>query len=99
MKTVDYYAKAVEVVSDVTGIEKDDIVSKKRQKPLVDARCIIVMLMTKAGYYPNQISEVMGISVRWVQKISETFRDRLRFRTGETFETNFEEASNKMRTH
>lgn len=97
MKTIEYFAKAVEAVSDVTGIDKDDIISKRRQKPLVDARCIIVMLMIRAGYYPNQIAEVMKISERWVQKIAETFRDRLRFHNGESFESNFEEASNKMR--
>lgn len=69
MKIQDYYQQTVEVVSELTGVDVSDINSKRRNQPLVVARYLVMMLMHTSGYCPAQIAEVMGISVRWVQKI------------------------------
>lgn len=99
MGVKEYYRKAVEVVCDLTGVTENDIVGKKRQRELVDARCLVVMLLKDAGYYPTQIAPVMGISVRWVQKISAGFADRMRYSSDPMLRRNWEASAKALRTN
>lgn len=93
----EYYRKVVEVVSDLTGVEERCIAGKKRQRELVDARCLVVMLLKDAGYYPTQIAPVMGISVRWVQKIAATFADRMKYSSDPMLRRNWEASAKMLR--
>lgn len=93
----EYYKRTVEVVGDLTGLTEDEIVGKRRMRELVDARCLVVRLMRDAGYYPSQIARVMGISTRWVQKVIETFDDRVRFSADSMLRCNLEEATKVLR--
>ena len=94
----EYYGKAVEVVSDLTGLTVAEIVGKRRMRELVDARGLLVRLMRDAGYYPTQIAPIMKVSVRWVQKIIESFDDRAKYSTDPMLRINWEEAKNKLRS-
>lgn len=93
----EYYKRTVEVVGDLTGLTEKEIVGKRRMRELVDARCLVVRLMRDAGYYPSQIARVMGISTRWVQKVIETFDDRVRFSADPMLRCNLEEATKILR--
>lgn len=93
----EYYKRTVEVVGDLTGLTEEEIVGKRRMRELVDARCLVVRLMRDAGYYPSQIARVMGISTRWVQKVIETFDDRVRFSADPMLRCNLEEATKVLR--
>ena len=97
MGVTEYYRKTVEVVCDLTGVEEKDIAGKRRQRELVDARCLVVRLLRMAGYYPTQIAPVMGVSVRWVQKILASFDDRVRFSSDPMLRINLEEAQKNLR--
>ena len=93
----EYYRRTVEVVCDLTGLTEGEIVGKSRMREYVDARCLVVRLLHDAGYYPSQIARVMSISTRWVQKIVETFDDRMRFAADVMLRCNFEEATKILR--
>lgn len=89
----EYYKKTVEVVSSLTGLTEGEIIGKRRMRELVDARCLIVMLMRDAGYYPTQIAPIMNVSVRWVQKIVQSFDDRVRYSPDPMLRINWEQAA------
>lgn len=93
----EYYRRTVEVVSGLTGVTEGEIVGKRRMRELVDARCLVVKLLRDAGYYPTQIAPVMGMSVRWVQKIVECFDGRVRFASDAMLRINWEEARKILR--
>jgi hypothetical protein len=97
MGIIEYYKKTVEVVCDLTGVSEKDIAGKRRQRELVDARCLVVMLLKEAGYYPTQIAPVMGMSVRWVQKISATFADRMNYSSDPMLRRNWEVSTKALR--
>lgn len=93
----EYYKKTVEVVSILTGLTEGEIVGKRRMRELVDARCLVVMLMRDAGYYPTQIAPIMKVSVRWIQKIVENFDDRARYSPDPMLRINWEQAAKMLR--
>ncbi len=93
----EYYRRVVEVVCDLTELTEAEIVGKCRMREYVDARCLVMRLLHDAGYYPSQIARVMNISTRWVQKIIETFDDRLRFSADPMLRCNLEEATKILR--
>ena len=93
----EYFRRTVEVVCDLTGLTESEIVGKRRMREYVDARCLVVRLLHDAGYYPSQVARVMGISTRWVQKIIETFDDRMRFSADPMLRCNLEAAAKALR--
>lgn len=93
----EYYRRTVEVVCDLTGLTEGEIVGKRRMREYVDARCLVVRLLHDAGYYPSQIARVMNISTRWVQKVVETFDDRMRFAADPMLRCNLEAAAKALR--
>ena len=97
MGVSEYYRRTVEVVCDLTGLTEEEIAGKCRMREYVDARCLVVRLLRDAGYYPSQIARVMNISTRWVQKIIETFDDRVRFSADPMLRCNLEEATKALR--
>lgn len=98
MNTSDYAGKVAKVVSDLTGIGEAEIMGKGRAAEVVDARWMVVKLVREAGYYPSQIAQVMGMTVRQVQAIITSFDMRLRF-SDSLVRINYESAANHLRSN
>lgn len=64
------------VVSLVTGIPESHIFTHRRGQEYYDARWIAVQLLSELGYYPGQIVNLVGGSVRNVNKILSAVKER-----------------------
>ena len=95
----DYYRRVLEVVEALTGVTKEQIEGKCRVRDLVDARCMVIQLMRTAGYYPRQISQTLGVSVRWVQKVHSEFDYRVRSSVDPMLRINWEQAAKILRSN
>ena len=73
-----FYEKLSEI-SQVSGIDKDSILSKKREIDIVDARHILIKVMANYGMSKLGISRMMGLSVRNVQYIITNFDSRIEY--------------------
>ena len=98
MKAADYVSKVVEVVSDLTGIDKDEILGRGKAAEVVDARWMVVKLVREAGYYPAQIAKVMGMSVRHIQAVLAEFGTRMHY-FDSFMRSNYEEAAKLLRSN
>ena len=95
----EYYTRTVEVVEDLTGVSRDEICSKCRLREVVDARWLVVWLMSEAGYYPRQIAGQLGITTRMAQKILQEFLDRVRYSPDIMLRNNLESAEKRLRNN
>lgn len=60
-----------------TEISASVIISKSKKEEVVDARHIVVRMLSDFSLYPSQIAELMGISYRCVIKILNEFPERV----------------------
>ena len=74
------FARTLEVVSEVTEVPPETIVSKDKHEETVDARYMLVYLLYKHGLYPSAIARYTGLSVRTVNTITSAFTQRLESR-------------------
>lgn len=51
--------QSLDVVSDVTGVSGDMILSSCKNMEVVDARFLLIRMLTKIGFYPRQIAEFL----------------------------------------
>lgn len=56
MCKTEIFADLLNMVSRVTEVSADDILSDCRMEEIVDARCILVFLLNEMGFYPGQIA-------------------------------------------
>lgn len=54
------YNRALEIVSRISEISIDDILSPTKRMEVVDARGLLIKALTELGYYPNQIAYKMN---------------------------------------
>lgn len=66
------------VVENVTEINKDVILSNDKTTEVVDARYLLVYLLSKEGFYPSSISLMIHKSKRAVNYILSNFSYRLK---------------------
>ena len=64
MKTADYVSKVVEVVSDLTGIDKGEILGRGKAAEVVDARWMVVKLAREAVRDLSEITSICRIYCR-----------------------------------
>ena len=76
MDSLSDYKAVLAAVSRATGIPEALIFSKRRGQVYYDARWIAVQLLDDLGYYPNQIAETTGMTVRNVNHILSAIRIR-----------------------
>lgn len=74
-----YYATVMSVVTDLTDLTENEILTGRRTMEVVDARWLCVRLMRDIGLYPFQIAGFMAMNVRTVQYILINFDDRMKF--------------------
>lgn len=81
MNKKEIFATIVCIVSDVTDISPEEILSSSHREDIVDARHLLVhFLHTYGGLYIAQIAPMTGFSTRHVAFILSSFDTRLRSR-------------------
>jgi len=73
-----YFTHLLDLISEITEIDKDIILSSCRKVEVVDARSLLVYILISEGFYPNNIAQIMGITRAGVCYLHSTFNDRLR---------------------
>lgn len=71
------FNEVLKIVSEVTEISEEVILSKAREAEVVDARAILAEVLRQKGFYPNTIAELMHTSSRNVVMIHNNYADRL----------------------
>lgn len=80
MNKSDIFARILSAVSTATDVPPGTILSTNLCEDTVDARYILVHLLSREGFYPAQISSLMGYTRRGVNKLLSGFDTRLQGR-------------------
>lgn len=68
MKKSELFALILSIVSDVTEISENDILSKSFKEDIVEARMLLIHFCYKEGLLPAKIAELSGFSHRCINK-------------------------------
>ena len=60
----DYLEKIISIVSDLTEIEKEDLLSRSRRNDVMEARYLLVYLLKIQGVRPYKIASLLGVPLR-----------------------------------
>lgn len=88
------YKEVLRLVSEVTEISAERIVSHSRLAEVVEARQMVVWFCFKAGMYPRTIAEQLGISRQAVCQKIQTIADR---RQNKAFEFVFQRVASRVK--
>lgn len=77
MKKSEIFAGILADVSKETEIDSDRILSPERTEEVVDARYLIISMLSHNGFYPRMIAERIGMSQCAVRKAMARFDERL----------------------
>ena len=80
MYKMQIFQETLSAVVDITDVEQAQILSGCKQEEVVDARSLLVKLMSDKGLYPMQISKTTGINCRSVTKFLVGFKARINSR-------------------
>lgn len=69
----------ISIVSDVTEISSQEILSKSRQADIVDARCLCIKILHTMGYLPSRISKYFGLTEVAIRRSLNLFDDRVHY--------------------
>lgn len=68
MRKSELFALILSIVSDITEISKEDIMSKSHKEDVVEARLLVIYFCRKEGLLPSRIAQLMGMSHRNVNR-------------------------------
>lgn len=77
MERLEYFAKVMKVVTELTEVTDQDILGKSRVREVVDARWMVIYLMYKKGYYADDITKLIQHPERTVNHAIQMFPDRM----------------------
>ena len=77
MKKSEIFAGILADVSKETEIDSDRILSPERTEEVVDARYLVISMLSHNGFYPRMIAERIGMSQCAVRKAMARFDERL----------------------
>lgn len=78
MCKTEIFADVINIVSRETEIPVDRILSDHKDMETVDARYLLVRLLTERGLYPSQIADMMRKTRRAINYMITNFNSRLR---------------------
>lgn len=76
MYKLEILKNTLSAIVEETEIKRDLILSGNKQEEVVDARYLLVEIMSEQGLYPTQISHLTGIGVRSVNNFLQGFSTR-----------------------
>lgn len=94
MYKMQIFQETLSAVVDITDVEQEYILSGCKQEEVVDARALLIKLMSDKGLYPVQISKVTGIHNRSVTKFLLGFKARINARM--IMRINYEKLRNQL---
>ena len=77
MYKMQVYLDTLQAVAEETEVEMEKILSGCKEEEVIDARAILIRLLSEQGLYPIQISRFTGICVRSVNRFLLDFQDRI----------------------
>ena len=77
MYKMQVYLDTLSAVAEETEVEMEKILSGCKEEEVIDARSILIRLLSEQGLYPIQISRFTGICVRSVNRFLLDFQDRI----------------------
>ena len=77
MYKMQVYLDTLSAVAEETEVEMEKILSGCKEEEVIDARAILIRLLSEQGLYPIQISRFTGICVRSVNRFLLDFQDRI----------------------
>lgn len=84
----------IEAVSAETDVPVEDILSKRKESEVVDARHICVELLRREGLYVSRIAKLLRMTPRNVQYVISHFDDRVKF--NRIMRNNYERARKRL---
>jgi hypothetical protein len=73
----DFFNKVLNIVASLTELSADQILNGKKTDEVVDARWIIVRLLSEHGCHTSRIAMLLHMTQRNVTYILTVFQDRL----------------------
>ena len=73
----DFFAKVLNIVASLTDLTAEQILNGRKTDEVVDARWVIVRLLSEQGYHTSKIAMLMHMTQRNVTYILTVFQDRL----------------------
>ena len=81
-------------VVEAMEVEQNQILSGCKQEEVVDARSLLIKLMSDKGLYPVQISKITGLNSRSVNQFLLGFNERINSR--KILRINYERLKNNL---
>lgn len=94
MYKMQIFQETLSAVVETTEIEQGQILSGCKQEEVVDARSLLIKLMSEKGLYPVQISKITGLNSRSVTQFLLGFKSRINSR--KILRMNYECLRNKL---
>ena len=73
----DYFDRLVSIVAKLSDLSAEDILHGRKTDEVVDARWIIVRMLSEHGYHTSKIAMLLHMTQRNVTYILTVFQDRL----------------------
>lgn len=94
MYKIQIFQETLSAVVDAMEVDQDKILSGCKQEEVVDARSLLVKLMSDRGLYPIQISKITGLNSRSVTQFLLGFKERVNSR--KILRINYERLRNQL---
>ena len=79
MKRIEYFRKVMNVVTELTEVEEQDILGKSKKADAVDARWLVVRLMKDYGFSTQQMIPLLCHPERTINHILSEFDERVKY--------------------
>ena len=76
MNKLEYFGKVIKVVTELMDVTDQDILGKSRAYDVVDARWMVIFLLSEKGYKSKQIASLMLRPVRSINHAISLFPER-----------------------
>lgn len=94
MYKMQIFQETLSAVVEAMEVEQEQILSGCKQEEVVDARSLLIKLMSDKGLYPVQISHLTGLNNRSVTQFLLGFRERINSR--KILRINYETLKNQL---
>lgn len=94
MKRMKIFSTCLDIVAEEMDITRDQIISDCKNEDVVDARHLLVKLLTDCGLYPSVISQLIGCTSRNINVILSGFK--LRCDRRKLLRINYERVRNQV---
>jgi hypothetical protein len=94
MYKMQIFQETLSAVVEAMEVEPGQILSGCKQEEVVDARSLLIKLMSDKGLYPVQISKITGLNSRSVTQFLLDFKERINSR--KILRINYESLKNQL---